>query len=86
MSGRCPGMRQMEWTRITRNWNQAAGRLRQRFPHVDDAALSDAPPQVDEVARHVADRHDLTLHEARREVEDLLFPVRLPEPLQRAAG
>ena len=79
-------MKQMEWTRITRNWNQAAGRLRQRFPHVDDTALSNAPRQVDEVARHVADRHDLTLREARREVEDLLFPVCLPEPLQRAAG
>lgn len=79
-------MRHMEWTRITRNWNQAATRLKRRFPLVEGEELSAAPPQVEEVARHVADRHDLTLAEARREVEDLLFPQRLPEQIQRAAG
>lgn len=80
---RCEGMSYMDWNRITRNWNRASQRLQDRFPETDPDILSAPPPDLDHVARHVAERHDLTYAEALVEVQDLFFAESLPEPVRQ---
>ena len=74
----------MEWTRVTSNWTRASKRLETRFPHLNPGSLQQPPSHLDEMARIVADSHDLTLAEAHHELRDLLFPEMLPEPIARA--
>ncbi|APZ54668.1 hypothetical protein [Salipiger abyssi] len=63
----------MDWSKVTRNWEAASDRLLKRFPHLSAAALRRPPARIELLARQVAERHELTLYEARDEVELLLF-------------
>ncbi|MCR8547187.1 hypothetical protein M4578_05065 [Salipiger sp. P9] len=76
----------MEWKQVTRNWEAVAARLKARFPEIDPAALHHPPAQIEALAEHVAERHDLTLYEAHDEVEQILFADSLSFQIRRMAG
>ena len=76
----------MDWQSITRNWGLTVERLALRFPHIDDAALRAARTDRDALARHIAERHDLTLLEAERELDDWVFAQGAALQLDRLAG
>ena len=62
----------MPWHHLSANWAALSGRLLQRFPHIDQARLSEAPRDSSALTRHLAESHDLTLGEAREELEHFL--------------
>ncbi|MDO6584554.1 hypothetical protein Q4543_03405 [Salipiger sp. 1_MG-2023] len=76
----------MEWNNIANNWDSAARRLEQRFPGLDRKFLSTPPDRLEYLAELVAEQNDLTLFEAREEVEDVLFGDRMPYQLSRMSG
>ncbi|WP_425038777.1 hypothetical protein [Primorskyibacter sp. S187A] len=62
----------MNWSDLTNNLTDYLGRLKSRFPNVDEDVL----PDMDERSRlveHIAARHDLTAFEASQEIDDWLF-------------
>ncbi|WP_353472262.1 hypothetical protein PVT71_13270 [Salipiger sp. H15] len=76
----------MNWQSITRNWGLTVEHLAQRFPHVDADALRAERADHAEVARHIAERHDLTQLEAERELDDWVFAQGATQQLDRLAG
>ncbi|SDG26846.1 hypothetical protein [Alloyangia pacifica] len=76
----------MNWQSITRNWGLTAERLAQRFPQLEAESLRRQRPDRGAVAQEIADRHDLTLLEAERELDDWLFAQSAAQQLDRLAG
>ncbi|SDI94327.1 hypothetical protein [Salipiger marinus] len=66
-------MRHLTWHDLTRNWSRALDTLRARFPNLDTERLRRQPPDRARLVAHLAERHDLTRREARRELDDWLF-------------
>ena len=62
----------MNWTELTQNVTQYVGRLKTRFPNVDEESLCFVTDR-DRLVHHVAERHDLTNFEADQEIDDWLF-------------
>ncbi|MCT4556114.1 MAG: hypothetical protein N4A53_15640 [Pelagimonas sp.] len=59
----------MSWHHLSANWSALRGRLEQRFPHMDKSRLDQPPRDSAALTRHLAEVHDLTLGEAREELE-----------------
>ncbi|WP_226621460.1 hypothetical protein [Alloyangia pacifica] len=76
----------MNWQSITRNWSLTAERLAQRFPQLDAEALRSRLPNREAVTHEIAERHDLTLREAERELDDWVFAQTAAQQLDRLAG
>ncbi|AWI83546.1 hypothetical protein CEW88_07550 [Alloyangia pacifica] len=76
----------MNWQSITRNWGLTAERLPQRFPHLDSDELRARPRSREELTAEIARRHDLTLQEAERELDDWAFALGAAQKLDRLAG
>ncbi|MBE9635847.1 hypothetical protein [Salipiger mangrovisoli] len=76
----------MNWQSITRNWGLTAERLLQRFPYLDATALRARRHDHAELTQDIAGRHDLTLLEAERELDDWLFAQGAAQELDRLAG
>ncbi len=76
----------MEWNSVASNWDLAARRLDERFPGLAASALPTPPARLELVAEMVAEQQDLTLFEAREEVEDLLFGEGMTYQLSRMSG
>ena len=62
----------MNWHHVTANWIAIRDRLARRFPHADPKTLAHPPRDKGWLARHLAEAHDLTIFEAREELEDFL--------------
>ncbi|MCT4371789.1 hypothetical protein CLG85_016270 [Yangia mangrovi] len=76
----------MNWQDITRNWGLTAERLSQRFPQLDSKELRAHRQSREELTAEIARRHDLTLHEADRELDDWAFALGTAQKLDRLAG
>lgn len=76
----------MEWNSVANDWDSAARRLDKRFPGLDCKSLDRAPARLECLAEMVAEQQDLSLFEAREEVEDVLFGDRMPYQLSRMSG
>ncbi|MCB1335321.1 MAG: hypothetical protein KDK26_17175 [Roseivivax sp.] len=63
----------MNWSEVTCNWPAALARLQVRFPHIDRTEFSEPPTDRRHLARHLAERHDLTQFEADEELRDWLY-------------
>jgi hypothetical protein len=63
----------MTWLDLTRDWSGAVSRLIERFPKADPDALKDVPTKTEDLARHLAERHDMSLIEADEELKDWMF-------------
>lgn len=62
----------MDWNDLTTNFETYIGRLKTRFPNMDESATA-ALGDRDAIVKHIAQKHDLTQFEADREMDDWLF-------------
>ncbi|EIE51628.1 hypothetical protein AL036_16295 [Salipiger aestuarii] len=76
----------MEWNSVANDWGSASRRLVKRFPGLDAKALATPPARLEALAEMVAEAQDMTLFEAREEVEDVLFGEWVPYRLSRMSG
>lgn len=67
----------MTWSDLTSNWSELRARITSRFPNLDDAAIPFAKTDRQRFEAYIADTHDLTLSEAREELNDFLFVEQL---------
>lgn len=67
----------MTWSDLTTNWAEWTQRIKQRFPNLDDGAMPFAKTNRERFEAYLADTHDLTLSEAREELDDFLFVEQL---------
>lgn len=67
----------MNLSDLTKNWNAHLQALAQRFPHSKIEDLRELPERPSEITKVLAKNHDLTINEAREELEDLLFVASL---------
>ena len=63
----------MTWSDLTRNWGDWFKRMQTRFPHLDDSAMPFLKQDRGRFEAYLAQTHDLTIDEAREELEDFLF-------------
>ncbi|WP_050927696.1 hypothetical protein [Aestuariivita boseongensis] len=67
----------MTWSDLTMNWGEWFARIKHRFPNLDDGAMPFAKTDRARFEAYLADTHDLTLNEAREELDDFLFVEQL---------
>lgn len=72
----------MNWSDIQSNWAVCASRLESRFPKLDRHELWKLRRSRSSFEAYLAQSHDLTLGEAREEVEDFLFIEGLARELE----
>ena len=63
----------MTWTDLTRDWADSYDRIKSRFPMLEDGDMPFLKLDRARFEAHLAERHDMTLNEAREEFEDFLF-------------
>lgn len=63
----------MTWSDLTKDWAVWFKRIQTRFPHLDDSAMPFLKLDRDRFEAYLADTHNLTLREAREELEDFLY-------------
>lgn len=61
------------WAGLRRDCATTFGRIRQRFPHLDDSAMALLQSGRTQFEAHLAATHQLTPTEAREEFADFLF-------------
>ena len=67
----------MSWSELTQNWAMWFARLKTRFPNLEDDSMPFLKTDRERFEAYVAEKHDLTLVEAREEVNDFLFVEQL---------
>jgi len=65
----------MTWETLISNWTAAQQMARHRFRWLEEDALRFVQNDIAKFAEHLAATHDLTLAEAREEVENWLMTV-----------
>lgn len=63
----------LNWSDLTRDWAASFTRVQRRFPHIEDSAMAFLKQDRARFEAYLADRHQLTLREAREELDDFLF-------------
>lgn len=63
----------MTWTDMTQDWSIWYRRLQSRFPNLDDGAMPFAKVDRNRFESYLAEAHNLSLTEAREEIDDFLF-------------
>lgn len=63
----------MTWSDVTQNWADVFNRLKNRFPNLDDGAMPFAKTDRERFEAYLAHTHDMTVSEAREELNDVLF-------------
>lgn len=63
----------MTWSDLTENWGLWFARMKRRFPNLDDSAMPFLKADRQRFESYLADRHDLTMVEAREELDDFLM-------------
>ena len=62
----------MTWHHLSANWDAIVHRLQSRFPNLDRDSIAEPPRDSRALMAHLAEAHDLTLFEARQELQDFL--------------
>jgi hypothetical protein len=62
----------MTWSDMAMNWGEWFGRFKTRFPNLDDSAMPFVKGDRARFEAYVASTHDLTLTEAREELNDFI--------------
>ena len=63
----------MTWSDLIKNWSLSFSRIQERCPNLDDSAMPFVKSDRARFEAYLADRHDLTLSEAREELDDFLY-------------
>ena len=74
----------MTWDALVSNWTAAQQMARARFGWLEEDALRFVQADMAKFAEHLAATHDLTLAEAREEVENWLMTVARAEARKAA--
>lgn len=77
----------MQWTDITKDWELWSPLMRARFPYLETRAMNRARHDRGTFEAYLARSHNLSLNEAREEIEDFLYVETLASelvPPQRA--
>ncbi len=75
-------LRMTSWTELTQDWANSYTRAKTRFPNLLDCDMPYLKLDRGRFESYLAERHQLTLEEARQELEDFLFV----ESLNRELG
>ncbi|MEO1733947.1 MAG: hypothetical protein AAFR45_10025 [Pseudomonadota bacterium] len=63
----------MTWSDLIQDWGYWYRKLKTRFPNLDDGSMPFLKQDRGRFEAYVAETHNLTLEEARQELEDFLF-------------
>lgn len=63
----------MKWTDLTTDWAMWFRRMQSRFPHLDDSAMPFVKQDRGRFEAYLAGTHNLSMEEAREEIDDFLF-------------
>lgn len=63
----------MNWTDLKQDWSASYARAKRRFPNLRDQDMARVLKDRARFEAYLAERHHLTVNEAREEVEDFLF-------------
>ena len=63
----------MTWSDLTADWAMWFQRMKTRFPNLDDSAMPFVKQDRGRFEAYLADTHNLSMTEAREEVEDFMY-------------
>lgn len=67
------GMLHMHWSDMTQNWSVWFSRFKTQFPNLDEASMPFLKLDRGRFEAHLAETHDMTVHEAREAVDGFLY-------------
>jgi len=73
----------MKWSDITNDWPSWAERIRDRFPYLEMGPMDRARHDRSAFEAYLARTHNLSLTEAREEIEDFLYIETLARELSQ---
>ena len=73
----------LNWSDLTQDWASCYARAKARFPNLRDRDMAFVKKDRKRFEAYLAERHHLTVNEAREEVEDFLFTESLNRELLR---
>lgn len=76
----------IKWSEVTDDWGTWSRRISDRFPLLDPAAMDRKRHNRAAFEAYLADRHNLSLIEAREEIEDLLYVETLAREVTTGAA
>ncbi len=63
----------LNWADLTQDWSASYARAKKRFPNLLDKDMAAVKRDRKRFEAYLAERHHLTVNEAREELEDFLF-------------
>lgn len=63
----------LNWADLTQDWGASYARAKRRFPNLRDKDMAQVTSDRKRFEAYLAERHHLTVTEAREEVEDFLY-------------
>lgn len=63
----------LNWSEFTQDWASSFSRAQMRFPNLHESDMPFLKSDRRRFEAYLADRHHLTLEEARQELDDFLF-------------
>ncbi len=63
----------LNWADLTQDWSASYARAKRRFPNLRDKDMARLGRDRKQFEAYLAERHHLTVNEAREELEDFLY-------------
>jgi DNA-nicking Smr family endonuclease len=63
----------LNWAELTQDWGASYARAKRRFPNLRDKDVARIRKDREQFEAYLAERHHLTVNEAREELDDFLF-------------
>lgn len=63
----------LNWVDLTQDWSASYARAKRRFPNLRDRDMARMRQDRKQFEAYLAERHHLTVNEAREELDDFLF-------------
>lgn len=63
----------MKWTDLTADWALWFSRMKSRFPQLEDSAMPFVKQDRGRFEAYLAGVHNLSIEEAREEIDDFMF-------------
>lgn len=76
----------LNWADLTQDWDASYARAKRRFPNLRDRDMAHVPQDRRQFEAYLAERHHLTVNEAREELEDFLFTEALNREMRQSLG
>lgn len=73
----------LNWAELTQDWGASYARAKRRFPNLCDNEVAQIRKDRKQFEAYLAERHHLTVNEAREELDDFLFTESLNREVTR---